>query len=232
MDILEWREVILKSEIFVGITPEELPHLMQCLCGRLQAYKKNETIAIAETAFTGMGIVLSGEVAVIKESMKGNRNILTICRAGDTFGELIAFSGSPFWPATVSTLTDAVVFFIQGQKLISFCNAPCVSHRQLVENTLKMVAKKAMILNRKLEYLSIKSIRGKIVKYLLENYKKHKSLTFSMPLNREEMADFLAVSRPSLSRELGKLRDEKVIDFFKESIRILDLEALIELLES
>ena len=91
---------------------------------------------------------------------------------------------------------------------------------------LKVVSNRALMLNKKLEYLSIKSLRGKISTYLLEEQKKEGNTTFQLNLNRNELADFINVSRPSLSRELGKMRDEGLIDFHSTAIKINDFEAL------
>jgi CRP-like cAMP-binding protein len=94
-----------------------------------------------------------------------------------------------------------------------------------------IVSERAIALSRKVEYLSIKSIRGKISTYLLEQYKKAGKAIFMLPMNRNEMADFLNVSRPSLSREMCKMRDEGIIDFHRASILVKDVRALIRMAE-
>ena len=75
-------------------------------------------------------------------------------------------------------------------------------------------------------YLQLKTIRGKISKFLLEESDKINSTTFSLNFNRQKMAEFLNVSRPSLSRELSRLKAEGIIDFYKETMKILDKKAL------
>ena len=82
------------------------------------------------------------------------------------------------------------------------------------------------MLNKKIEYLTIKSMRGKISTYLLEQYKRTGDKNIILPLNRNELSDFLNVSRPSMSREMSKMRDEGVIDFHLTAFRILNLEAV------
>ena len=93
---------------------------------------------------------------------------------------------------------------------------------------LKIISEKALMLNRKVEYLALISVRQKIATYLLEQYKITKSKTFLLPLNRQELAEFLNVSRPSLSREMCRMRDEGIIDFHMSTIKILDLDVLKE----
>jgi CRP-like cAMP-binding protein len=96
---------------------------------------------------------------------------------------------------------------------------------------IRVISKKACDLNRKVEYLSLKTINGKLSKYLLEQSVRSSNTTFKLPMNREKLADFLNVSRPSMSRELGKMRDNGIIEFHKDSIRIKDVEKLKALLE-
>ncbi|HZK00338.1 MAG TPA: helix-turn-helix domain-containing protein, partial [Tissierellaceae bacterium] len=96
----------------------------------------------------------------------------------------------------------------------------------LIMNMLKIISQKALMLNRKMDYLSIRSIRGKVSYLLLQEYKKMNKPMFLLPLNRNELADFLNIPRPSLSREMCRMRDEGVIDFHRSSIRINDIDRL------
>jgi cAMP-binding proteins - catabolite gene activator and regulatory subunit of cAMP-dependent protein kinases len=96
---------------------------------------------------------------------------------------------------------------------------------------LKLISDKTLMLNKQVEYLSMKSMRGKISSFLIEQYKKTGYTTFILPMMRNELADFLNVSRPSMSREMGRMRDEGVIDFHKSSIRIKDIAALKQMAE-
>lgn len=91
---------------------------------------------------------------------------------------------------------------------------------------LRIVSEKAMLLNKKVEYLTIKSMRGKIAAFLLDYYRKTGLAIFTLPLNRNAMAEFLNVSRPSMSREMGRMKEEGIIDYHLSTIRIKDLDAL------
>jgi CRP-like cAMP-binding protein len=118
------------------------------------------------------------------------------------------------------------------QKILGYCDGKCPWHRQLVLNMLKILSEKALILNKKLEYVSIKSMREKLGTYFLDQYRRNKSLTFMLPLNRNELADFLNVSRPSMSREMSRMKDDGIIDFHMSTVRILDFEALKNMIVS
>jgi CRP/FNR family transcriptional regulator, dissimilatory nitrate respiration regulator len=227
----EWLPQLAHCKLFRGISETTLSQLLSCLSPKHAIYKKNEWIAIEYEPFFGLGIVLFGEVAVVKETFKGGITILAHFKEGDLFGEMVAFSDTGVWPSSVLAQTDCEVLFIRAEEFLGFCSKLCESHRVLLTNITRILAQKALLLNKKVSYLTIKSIQGKLAKYLLEQKKTHNSLTFSLPLNRQALSHFLNVSRPSMSRELCKLRDEGILAFYKESIKILDLEKLHALAE-
>ncbi len=229
--ISEFYSLILKSELFSRISEESLPGLLSCLSSKVCKYKRAEYIAIEGEKFEGVGFVLSGEVSVIKESFRGSKTIMANFKAGDIFGEIIAFSGTGLWPSTVVAQSDCEIMFIRPEKMLGFCDKICDFHRIVLENVTRIISQKALILNRKVDYLTIKSMKAKLSKYLLEEYKRTGSSTFTLSLNREKLAEFLNVSRPSMSRELCKMRDDGIIEFYRETVKILDVEALEEYTE-
>jgi len=227
----KWTKVFSECALFRGIDPEELNVVFNCLKPKVSSYEKNEWVAVAGEKFNGLGVVLSGEVVVAKENAAGNRVIMAVNGPGEMFGEMAAFSGDGVWPVTVVARGTCTVMFLPAGKIVGNCERACLSHRQLITNMLEIVSGKALMLHRKVEYLAIKSLRGKISIFLLEQYKRAGSPTFILPLKRNELADFLNVSRPSLSREMCRLRDEGVIDFHRDSIKIKEVDALRSMAE-
>lgn len=223
----KWLDILARVELFETIEEHDLEDMLICLKPKLVQYKKGETVAIAGDPFKGVGIVLEGEVLIAKENAVGNRVILNKMPAGNIFGEMIAFSHIPAWPATIFVTDHATIMFIEPNRIVSSCGQQCDCHTILILNMLKIVSKRALLLNRKVEYLAIKSMREKIAAYLMEQYKQCQKNTFMIPLNRNEMADFLNVSRPSMSRELAKMKDEGMIDYYKSSFKIIDKDGLI-----
>ncbi|SHI69800.1 Crp/Fnr family transcriptional regulator [Lutispora thermophila] len=222
----KWLNVLSACPLFNGINQQDLNNMLECIKPKIDKYEKNEPIKIAGDEFKGLGIMLSGSAAVTKENSVGDRVIITIVEAGDMFGEMAAFSDLKQWPATVIAQESSNVMYLPSDKILGQCAATCNSHRLLIMNMLKVVSNKALLLSKKLDYLSKKSIRGRISSLLLDHYNKIGTMSFMMSLNRNEMADYLNVSRPALSRELCKMRDEGVLDFYKSSVIIKDIEAL------
>jgi CRP-like cAMP-binding protein len=220
--------ILESTPMFKNIEHHELQKMLNCLNPRILTYSKSETIVNSQDPFEGIGIVIEGEVLIAKESMAGDRTVMTMLKKGDMFGEMVSFSEKKVWPATVTAQTDCTVIFVSPEKVISMCNKMCDSHRQLIENLLKIMSKKALMLNRKVEYLSIRSLRGKLCAYFLEQHKITNKNIFTLTMNRDELADFFNVARPSVSRELSKMKEEGLIDFHKSSFKILDFEKMKE----
>lgn len=222
----EWLEVLCKSTLFVDITSVELESMLRCLRSSVGKYSKNEYIRVAGEHHAEVGIVLSGKTAIVKDSLQGDRVIVAVLQPGDLFGEMVAFSEKRVWPATVMAQEDCVVMFIPSERIVDNCERRCECHRDLLMNLLRVLSDKALMLNRKVEYLTIKSLRGKISVFLLECHEKTGKMMFMLPLSRNELAEFLNVSRPSLSREMCRMRDEGLIEFHMSSVRLNDVAGL------
>jgi CRP-like cAMP-binding protein len=228
----KWVKALAISPLFKGMNTDELKGVLACLKPTVGSYERNEMLAVEGEKMTGLGVVLSGDVVVSKENTAGNRVIIAVDGPGEMFGEMAAFSGSVVWTATVMARGACEVMFLPSGKIVSSCENACASHKLMISNMLKIISNKALALHRKVEYLAIKSMRGKISTYLLEQYKRMGGkATFIIPLKRNELADFLNVSRPSLSREMSRLMDEGVIDYHRASIKIRDLESLKKMAE-
>jgi CRP-like cAMP-binding protein len=156
---------------------------------------------------------------------------MDLLKPGDLFGEVAVFAEDSVWPGSVVAQEASRALFIPRLKIIGQCHQICSRHRTIIRNMLKIVSEKAMKLNKKVEYLTIKSMRGKIAAFLLEQYLKTGKTTFVLPLNRNETADFLNVSRPSMSREMRRMKEEGIIDFHLSSIRVINPEALKRMVE-
>jgi CRP-like cAMP-binding protein len=224
-------EAIKKCALFEGIEESDIRQILKCLKYRVVELKKNDYAAVSDGKYEGMGIILEGEAAIVKESLDGNRTRVNIFHTGEMFGEVVAITRNDRWPASVQALTDCTILYVHPEKILDFCDNICSHHRILLANLVRIVSQKAYLLSRKVDYLSLRSIAGKLSKYLLEQWETSGKSTFTLPLNREELAEFLNVSRPSMSRELGRMRDEGIIEFYRESFRIIStrrLEALLE----
>jgi len=225
----EWLEIVAQCPLFQGISPPEAAQLMTGLQPVISRFAKNEFLTLAGEPFTGIGILVAGAASVTKENADGERTILALLEPGDLFGEMAAYSRKGVWPATIVALRDCQAVFLPPERIVSLDPAAGPARIRLITNLLRIISEKALHLNKKLEYLGMKSLRGKFSAFLLEQSKGHRQ--FELPFKRHELADFLHVSRPGLSREMGRLREEGVIDFHLSRVTILDREALEEMVD-
>lgn len=224
----KWLPILIKSPLFNNLEILELITMLECFEPRIRTYKKNEIISTEGEELREIGIVISGSVAIGKTNSSGSRTIMTILNPPEMFGEIAAFSHTKIWPATVIAQESTEIMFVPPEKIIDNCEKSCPYHRMLINNILSIISNKALMLNKKVEYLTIKSVRGKISAFLLDQYKLSRNKTLYITMNRSELAEFLNITRPSLSREMCRMRDEGIIEFYKSSIKILNIEGLRE----
>lgn len=222
----EWYDTVMRSMLFNNIATEDLKVLLGCLDPRMAAYKKGEFAARWGEPMEGIGILLEGSLSVLKENLDGSRIIMNILGPGEVFGEMAVFAQERIWPATIQAQENSAVLYVPPDKIVGMCPKSCSFHRQLTVNMLRIVSEKAMLLNKKVEYLSIRGMREKLCTYFWELYRKTGKIMLRLPMNRNELADFLNVSRPSMSREMCRMRDEGLIDFHLNTIKILKPDEL------
>ncbi len=217
----KYLNVLKKAELFSGIRESDIDALISCLSARPVHYEKARYVYLSGDGFEGMGIVLSGMLQIIKEDYYGNRLIIAEVGEGQLFGETFACADIKALPVSVYSATESDVLFIDYRKLISPCSAACSFHNRLIYNMLRIVAMKNIILNEKIEVMSKRSTRDKLIAYLSSEAQKAKSSRFSIPFNRQELADYLSVDRSAMSAELGRMRDEGLLKFEKNRFELL-----------
>lgn len=202
-------EILKKVTLFEGIN-ENLSAMLECLGSDQKKYARGEIILLTGQPVTAVGVILSGEVQIIHEDFYGNRSILTELNPSHIFGESFASAGIPESPVTVIAKTNATILFLGIDRIITTCPNSCIFHNHLIENLLKILARKNILLSSKNQLLSLRTIEDKILSYLSLQAEKKGNLEFEIPFSRNELADFLCVDRSALSRVLSKLKKEAV----------------------
>ncbi|HHW23009.1 MAG TPA: Crp/Fnr family transcriptional regulator [Clostridiaceae bacterium] len=219
-------KALLKCKLFNNIEIDDLEDLVSCLKPVFKCFTRNSIVVHNGDPLEGLGIILEGEAVIFKESISGNRLLIKNIGEGELFGEVAAFAGKKDWPALVQAITPLTVCFIPKDRITAQCSNACKWHNTMINNMLELVSQRALMLSKKLEYISIKTMRSKLCTYIYEQFRNSKTMTVMLPLNRAQLADFLNVSRPSMSRELARMRDEGIIDYHLSTVKILDMERL------
>lgn len=222
MGVIPVQEKIqTNSPLFEGIKPEDLQAMLTCLSYRIGAYCKGETIALEEEDIKYIGIILKGAVDMIKEDLWGNKTMLVRMRKDELFGETFACGEDSLSVVTFAVAEDASVLFLPFDRVMHTCTMTCVFHHRLIENMVHIIANKNRDLMRKVEVISKKNLREKILAYLSIQAQLHQSRYFEIPLGRVELADYLCADRSALTRELANMKAAGLIDYDKNMFRIL-----------
>lgn len=213
-------EILRKVKLFDAID-DKLEDMLQCLGSEEKKYDRGEIILMTGQPVTSVGVVLSGEVQIIQEDYYGNRSILTELKPGQIFGEAFASAGIRESPVTILAKSNCRIMFLAIERIISTCPNNCIFHSQLMENLLKILARKNILLSSKNQLLSQRTIRDKVLSYLGLQSEKKGSLEFEIPFSRNELADFLCVDRSALSRVLSQLKKDGTIEYQNQHFRLL-----------
>jgi len=220
---LEWIDTLKSTLLFRGIDSESLNIMLDCLKPTVRRCKQREIIVAYGQPFQGIGIIASGKVALAKETHSGNRIIMGILEASDIFGGMVAFSDHRIWPMTVIAQEDCVLLFLPPDRITGICSNTCASHSTLIMNMLQILSNRASMLDKKIEHISARNIRGRISGYFLDTYLQSSNKDFILTMKRHELADYLNIPRPSLSREMGLMRDDGIIEFEGSHITVNDV---------
>lgn len=217
----QYLAVLQKCGLFSGIADEQLLTMLSCLGAVLRTYEKNQSILSEGDAPDRIGVVLTGAVQIVRADYYGNRSILTELLPGQMFGEAFACADVKEIPVDVTATENSEVLLIDAKRILHMCSNACGFHNRLIYNLMKLVATKNLIFNQKLEIISKRSTREKLMSYLMMQAKQHESNSFTVLFDRQELADYLEVDRSGLSSEISKLRREGVLECKKNRFTLL-----------
>ena len=220
MDVL--KEIMeLDTALFGGIKKEDMGAMLSCTGYHISNYTKGQVIALENEQIRHVGIVLSGAVDMVKEDIWGNKTLLARVGRNALFGESFACCEDNLSLVTFSAPEDTRVLFIPFHRIMHTCSMACEFHHKLVENMVGIIAGKNRELMKKVEVVSRKTLREKILAYLSHQSQRAGERYFDIPLSRQELAEYLCADRTALSRELASMKNDGLIDIDKNMVRIL-----------
>lgn len=212
--------VLEQCPLFDGIGREDLRGFLNCLGARVLTMKKGQTIFREGDAAGAIGIVVDGGVQLIREDYYGNRSVVGHVGAAQLFGEAYAFSAAATVPVSVVAQEEGAVVLLDGLRITNRCSNACDFHNQVIFNLLRLVSNKNLMLHQKIEVTSQRTTREKLMTYLLHQAKIQGTNSFSIPYDRQALADYLEVDRSGLSAEISKLRKEGILESDRNHFRI------------
>lgn len=216
-NIREWGEIPLFSDI----KADEIPSLLECLRAFVRTYEKDEFIVMYNDSVEWVGVLLEGTVHMIKEDLQGNKSILAVIKERELFGETFACGVNTTSTVAFVAITPVKILFVHFDKVMHSCTDSCEAHYKLVKNMVTLIALKNAQLMDKLEITSKRTLREKVCTFLAMYAQRNNSTHFTIPMGRLELADYLCVDRSALTRELNNMKKQGIIDFEKNTFKIL-----------
>lgn len=211
-----------QNPLFQGIAQSDIPQLLNCLSATLSTFEKGSFVFSAGQTAEHVGIVCSGGVHVFTEDFMGNRTILAALSDGELFGEAFACAGIERLPVSVMAVANSQIMLINYRRTLSTCSPVCSFHAKLIGNMLGIVAAKNVALSQKVEIISKRTTREKLTAYLSTQALRSGSRTFTIPFNRQALADFLCVERSAMSAELSKMQRDGLLRTDKNQFELLE----------
>lgn len=209
-----------RTILFDNIEEHSLQAMLSCLGARSVRYPKDGYILLAGDPVDHIGVLLEGAAYIVKETADGERSILATLSAGDYFAEALCCAGVTESPVSVIATADSTVLLLEFRRILRTCPSSCGFHAQLIENMLRILAHKNLLLQGRMDILGKKTLRHKVLRYL-QSIPAAQDGTIVIPLNREELADYLCTDRSALSHELARMKKDGWIDYHKNRFTLL-----------
>ena len=209
-----------QKNLFKDISMEEYKSLLTCLDGRTRQFRAGDIICDYDKGFDDIGIIGKGTASVVRYEYNGARTILERLGPQDIFGHLLSYEGSEHAGISVVCDSPCDILFIHYATIGSPCTRSCAHHHQLTQNLLDLISERALNLSRRVEVLSQRTIREKLMCYFLQLAAQAKSSSFRLPFTMVDLADYLSIDRSAMTRELGRMKKEHLIEIDKRRVRL------------
>ena len=216
----EYLDLLKNVALFSGIDVTELEAMLKCIGANIKTARKDEILLLSGDEPRNIGIVLTGRLHIVREDYDGNRSLISAVAPGEIFAEALCCAGVSESPVTVTAGANSKVMLLSFSRILRTCTNSCAFHTRLIRNMLAIIAGKNLFYQARMEIINLKSLRAKVVRYLESENHRH-GQAFTIPFNREEMADYLCVDRSALSHELSKMKKEGLIDYRKNQFTII-----------
>lgn len=202
---------MIRSPLLEGVSPQEYQTMHACLGVYEQSFRPDDVIYDFGDGRGLLGIVAQGSAVVERIDRKGGRAILEHLGPGGVFGEMMMFKAAGDDSVVVRAAAPTRVSFLRSEAVMRRCEHACACHSRMVENLFRLVTEKAMSLSERVEVLSRRSIREKLLRYFQLQAAKGHGPSFQLPFSLSALADYISADRSAMMRELKKMREEMLV---------------------
>jgi len=225
MNVSDLEIAIDDIDLFKGMDEYAVGRVLICMEAYKREYGKGSIIYHYFDPIQYAGIVLDGRVELHMYNSEENDLPVSSFGRGKMFGGAYACANEALSPIEVSASTKSTVLFLKISNLFTSKAVSCPYASSVTARVLQSTARQCIFQNKKIQIISQKQLRGKIITYIRTFY--NGSSTIILPFDRQGFADFLNADRSALSRELCRMKSDGLIDFNKREITLLTKPELI-----
>lgn len=222
MKLSNYFHILKKTSLFKNFTQEDFASLFENLNYKISKYSKDSMVFMEKEPCNTLNIILDGGLRVQKIDSFGRLLVIAEFNTGELVGETLIFGEPNFYPMTGISTIETTMLYIPKDAVLYLCQR---DHVFLVE-FLKLISGKTITLSSKIDQISLKTIRQRICEFLIMEFKKNNSTKIELKMTKKDWAEQMGVQRPSLSRELFRMKEEGLIDYNYKYIFIKDLDSI------
>lgn len=216
-----------QADLFSNMTTLEIQETLSHLSATVHNYQKDEIICLQGETFFKLGIILDGKVQSRKTYITNDAIDLSVLTVSNSFGEELVCSGHLMMPYNIHALQSCTILLIDGSSILNINQESSHYMSKFLTNLLRVIAKRSISTSTQIDFSRITSLKKRVALFLLHYYQETGTPLFTIPLSRHEMANYLSVTRPALSKVLAELKKEEIIDYYRDSFKIENLEQLM-----
>lgn len=221
-NVKKYLHVLKKCVLMEGLAPVEILEALAQLDAAEMELKRGKALFHEGDPVRSAFIVLAGSVQIFRSDSSGKRTLLFLREPGDLMGEVCLFAGIGTLPASAAAAQDGAALVLSGKKLFACGASDDPILRRLFQNLTRSIARKNMLLNKQIYFLTRRTTREKLLAYLNDQAAEQGASEFTIPYDRQSLADFLSVDRSAMSVEIGKLRMSGAIECKGSHFRLLE----------
>ena len=212
---MEYREI----NLFEGISEADLARMITCFGAKIKCLREGEVVCDYSDTGDDVGVMLEGSASMIRTDENGEVAVMELFSDGDIFGEVLAFSNAAGDSVKVVAESDCKVMFIKYGQITKRCENACEHHSRLVSNMFGLIARKTLSLSQRIEILSKKTTREKLMYYFNILAKKH-GREFDLPMSVTRLAEYICADRSAMTRELSRMQADGLVEINKKRIKL------------
>ena len=197
--------------LFKGLSRSEIEKFVNFTGTTFKSYPRGERILEAFAPNANLGIIVTGEAQILSLDWLGNETVGHVIDSGSIFGSVSAILGEDLIATSVRLTTDATVMWIPYRSLLIAGPTLGRTHGVVMKNLLETFSRKNVLMMEKVELLSQKTLRERVILYLIQREKRQESEWVKVP-GRVQLAKELECNRSALTREISQMQNEGLVE--------------------